>query len=138
MFGRRRVSHLTVATVLWSMLVVSVGLTISGFGFRSWRLLWFAALLAILFTAAAALSIGPFTLLLVTLQLAGAVAVRRSVNPLGWVALLAAAALIWFLVVPFQLFVIPFLPLFLLVPLGLASAIAATLIAPPPAGSNGK
>lgn len=124
-------SHLWVALILWGMLAVSLVLTFAGFSLRSWKVLWAAAALSILFTLAAILSIGPLTLLLVALQLAGAVAFRWSVGARGWLALLGSAGLIWLLAVPVQLAFGPAPLLLLLVPVGILAAIAATMFGPP-------
>ncbi len=129
--------YLLVAGILWSMGAVSLVLTVVGLALRSWRLLWMAVLFSLVFTAAAALSIGPFVVLLVALQLASAVALRRSVHWRGWVMLLSTAVLIWILVVPFQLLVSRFLPFFFLVPLGLVAAIVATFAFPPSHAGHG-
>jgi len=125
-------TYLVVVGILWSMGITSLVLTVVSLALRSWRLLWVAIAFSFLFTAAAALSIGPFTLLLVALQLACAVALRWSVHWRGWIMLISSALFIWFLVAPFQIFVGRFLPFFFLVPLGLVAAIVATLIGPSP------
>ncbi len=122
--------YLIVAGILWSIGLVSLVLTVVGLALRSWRLLWVAFALSVLFSVAAALSIGPFVLLLVALQLASAVALRRTFDWRGWVALISIAILIWILVFPFQLWVVRFPLLLLLIPVGLFAAIVATLTAP--------
>lgn len=121
-----------VAGILWAIGVVSLLLTVVGLALRSWKLLWVAASIGILFSAAAALSIGPFVLLLVALQLGCAVALRRSFHWRGWSMLISIAILTWFLIVPFQLLVGPFLPLFFLIPIGLIAAAVATATGPSP------
>ena len=122
--------YLIVAGILWSIGLVSLVLTVVGLALRSWRLLWVAFALSVLFSVAAALSIGPFVLLLVALQLASAVALRRTFDWRGWVALISIAILIWILVFPFQVWVVRFPLLLLLIPVGLFAAIVATLTAP--------
>lgn len=122
---------LAIAGFLWSTLLVALILTIVRLTLRSWRLLWVAFALSLVFTVAAALSIGPLILLLDSLLLGCAVALRRSMHWRGWIALISTAVLIWFLVVPFQLLVIRFIPLDCLIPMGLVAAIVATLTAPP-------
>lgn len=122
---------LVIAGFLWTTGIVSLVLTIVGLVLKSWRLLWVAFTLSFVFTIAAALSIGPLVLLLDALQVASAVALRRSMRWQGWVALISIAALIWFFVVPFQLVLVRFVPLDFLIPMGLVAAVAATLTAPP-------
>ncbi len=129
-YGIGAVGYLIVAGILWSIGLVSLVLTVVGLALRSWRLLWVAFCFAVVFSVAAALSIGPFVLLLVALQLASAVALRRSFDWRGWVALITTAILIWVLAFPFQVWIIRFPLLLVLIPIGLIAAIVATVTAP--------
>jgi hypothetical protein len=123
-------NHLVIAELLWSMLATALILTFVGFALRSWKVLWLAAVLSLLFTVAAALSIGPLTLLILGLQLASAVAYRWDAGVRGWLALLSSAGLIWLLSVPAQLAFGPAPFLFVLIPIGILAAVVATVIGP--------
>lgn len=66
-----------VASVLWTMLAVSLGLSVWGVTARSWQALAVAAVLSGVFSFFAMFSIGWFTFLLITCpQVAGAVLIR--------------------------------------------------------------
>ncbi len=95
--------HELVAALLWGFLIVSLILTAIGLRRQSWKLLWLAAGLSLVFGIAAGFSIGPLTFLLTCLQLAAAVASRRETGTQGWVLLLLAALLIWIVLVPVQI-----------------------------------
>jgi uncharacterized membrane protein len=127
---RLALSYTIIAVVLWSALAASLLLTVVGFARQSWKVLWLAAGLTLFFTLPAALSIGPLTLLLAAVQMGSAVAYRWAVGPLGWLALLGSALFGWLIVVPGQLAFgsAPFL--FLLIPLGIIAAAAATIVRP--------
>jgi hypothetical protein len=70
-------SHDTLATTLWTMLGISVVLTVFGITARSSWLLFVAAGLSFVFGIAAILSIGIFVLALAVGQLAIGIGTRR-------------------------------------------------------------
>lgn len=73
-----RMSHETLAMVLWSMLGLSLALTIAGVAARVAWPLFLAAMLSFVFSIAAMFSIGVFTLALAVVQLGLGIAMRRS------------------------------------------------------------
>ncbi|CCF85070.1 hypothetical protein [Nitrolancea hollandica] len=83
--------HELIAALLWGFLIASLILTAIGLWRRSWKFLWLAAGLSLVFSIAAGFSIGPLTFLLTCLQLAAAIASRRESGTQGWVLLLLAA-----------------------------------------------
>jgi hypothetical protein len=95
--------HVLIATLLWGMLLASLVLTPIGIRRRSWKLLWLAAVLSLIFSIAAGFSIGPLAFLLTCLQLGAAVASRREAAIQEWVLLLLIALIIWIIVVPLQI-----------------------------------
>lgn len=120
--------HLLVATLLWGILITSLILTPIGIRQRSWKLLWLAAALSLVFSIAAGFSIGPLTFLLTCLQLATAVASRQEAGRRGWVLLLLAALLIWIIVVPVQIAGLPWLSWLLAFPVVAVIAAVATAL----------
>jgi hypothetical protein len=70
-------SHETIALLLWSMLAVSVALTIAGIGMHSSRVLFVAAALSFVFGLAAIFSIGIFIIALAVIQLGLGFAFRQ-------------------------------------------------------------
>jgi len=89
----------TIATILWSLLALSAGITILGIARRAWSLLIAAAPLSLVFSALAILSIGPLTLLLTFLQLAGATALRVTTNRIGRLFVVLGGVLAWIVLV---------------------------------------
>jgi hypothetical protein len=71
-------SHEMLATILWTMLGVSIVLTILGLGLRSWPLLAIAAVLSVVFGVLAIFSIGVFVFVLTALQVVSAATLYRS------------------------------------------------------------
>lgn len=116
-----------VAGILWSFLGVSGLLAVVAAARRSWKLMLLAALLSLLFSLAAILSVGPLSLLLTGLELAVAVGMRREYQTRGMVLVVLAALAVWGMTVPLQVFVIRWPPLELLVPVALVTAIVAIL-----------
>ena len=119
-----------IAAALWSLLIISILVTVVGFDRRSWKLLWLAGLLSFAFSVAATFSIGPYVWLLTALQVASAVAVRWRASWSGWASLVLAGVFLWLVVVPGTLFVFHWPPLVVLVPLALVVAAIATLRGP--------
>ena len=66
-----------VAALLWSLLALSVGLTVIAFALRTWWLLLVAAACSLAFAIPAILSIGPYILLLTGFQVVSATALYR-------------------------------------------------------------
>lgn len=120
--------HELIATLLWGFLITSLILTPIGVRQQSWRLLWLAAVLSLVFSIATGFSIGPLTFLLTCLQLAAAVASRREAGTQGWVLLLLAALLIWIVVVPVQIAGLQWLPWLLAFPVVVVIAAVATAL----------
>ena len=85
----------TIAVILWSLLALSVGITILGIARQSWLLLIAAALLSFTYSAFAILSIGPLTQLLTSIQLAGAIASRVDASRLGRLVVVLGGVLVW-------------------------------------------
>ncbi len=73
---------------LWTLMVVSVLLTLRAIDSGTWLTMWVAALISLAASLIAIWSIGSLIFLLACLQLAAAVAIRRSVDWQGWIALL--------------------------------------------------
>ncbi len=126
--------HELVAALLWGFLIVSLILTAIGLRRQSWKLLWLAAGLSLVFGIAAGFSIGPLTFLLTCLQLAAAVASRRETGTQGWVLLLLAALLIWIVLVPVQIAGLQWLSWLLAFPVVVVIAAVATALS----GSSSK
>ncbi len=118
--------HELIAALLWGFLTASLILTAIGLWRRSWKFLWLAAGLSLVFSIAAGFSIGPLTFLLTCLQLAAAVASRRETGTRGWVLLLLAALLIWIVVVPVQIAGLQWLSWLLAFPVVVVIAAVAT------------
>jgi hypothetical protein len=70
-------SHDTLATILWTMLGVSVVLTVFGIVARSAWMLFVAAAISLVFGIAAILSVGIFVLALAVAQLVIGIGIRR-------------------------------------------------------------
>ena len=83
-----------VTALLWATLVASLSATVYGLARRSWPRLLVAALLSLTFSLTA-FSLGLLTLLLTCLQLAAALALRRSAGARGWTILLLLGAFAW-------------------------------------------
>ena len=80
--------------LLWATLVASLSATAYGLARQSWPRLLVAALLSLTFSLTA-FSLGFLTLLLTCLQLAAALALRRSAGARGWTILLLLGAFAW-------------------------------------------
>ena len=126
--------HVLIATLLWGMLLASLVLTSIGIRRRSWKLLWLAAVLSLIFSIAAGFSIGPLAFLLTCLQLGAAVASRREAAIQEWVLLLLIALIIWIIVVPLQITGLQWLPWLLAFPVVAVIAMVATALS----GSSSK
>lgn len=124
-------SYNIIAVLIWLILAASLLLTIVGFARHSWKALWLAAGLTLAFSVPAMFSVGALTLLLAALQIASAVAFRRSTGALGWLMLLGSAVVGWLIVVPGQLVFGPAPLLVVLIPLGILGAIIATITGSP-------
>ncbi len=118
--------HELIAVLLWGFLIASLILTAIGLRRRSWKLLWLAAGLSLVFSIAAGFSIGPLTFLLTCFQLAAAVASRRETGTQGWLLLLLAALLIWIVVVPVRIAGLQWLSWLLAFPVVVIIAAVAT------------
>jgi hypothetical protein len=92
-----------VAAVIWLILCVSIVLTLRALLSHSWLLTRTAALASLFFSLIAISPLSLVTFLLTCLQLATAVALRRSTSPCEWISALAAALLVWVGVVPARL-----------------------------------
>ncbi len=75
---------------LWALLVVSALLTVRATWSGSWLTMWVAALTSLTASLIAIWSIGSLTFLLTCLQVAAAMALRRSAGVWRWLALLLA------------------------------------------------
>jgi hypothetical protein len=126
--------HELIAVLLWGFLTASLILTVIGLRRRSWKLLWLAAGLSLVFSIAAGFSIGPLTFLLTCLQLAAVIASRRESGTKGWVLLLLAALLIWIVLVPVQIAGLQWLSWLLAFPVVVVIAAVATALS----GSSSK
>lgn len=91
--------YLLVASLLWSLLGLSLALSAVALVRNAWRLMALAAVLSFLFSFAALLSIGPFVFLVTCLQIAAAVALARHANGRGWSVAIGSALLVWSLLV---------------------------------------
>jgi hypothetical protein len=87
---------------MWCALVASVLLTPLALLTGSWFTMWVAALLSTAVSFLGVFSVGPLTFLLTCLQLAGAIALRRSTAEPEWRPWLLLALGVWALVVPLQ------------------------------------
>lgn len=102
---------------LWSVLVISIALTIRALAGRSWVVMWVAALGSLVVSFLGMLSIGGLTILLTSLQIAAAVGLRQSASTRRWAVYVPLAVLVWVIVVPVQLFATQWLSWFFLFPL---------------------
>ena len=91
------------AETFWSALVASVLLTPLALLTGSWFIMWVAALLSTAVSFAGIFSIGPLTFLLTCLQLAAAIALRRSSDEAEWKVWLLVGVGVWAAVVPVQI-----------------------------------
>ena len=91
------------ALALWTLLLVSIIRAIQALANRSWRTMWIAAAYSLVFCVVAGFGFGPFVIVLPFLQLASAVALRVKAGPLGWLALLLAAVVVWIVGFPGQI-----------------------------------
>ena len=119
-----------VAALLWSILPLSLLLALAALGRRSWRLMLLAVFLSLVFTLAAALSVGPYAALLTNLFVAAALALRWRLSGWGWSILALAALAIWLLIAPLQVFVFRWPPLELLELVAVWGGVIATLVGP--------
>lgn len=129
---------LIVPLVLLGMIIASAVLLNLGIIEESWKLLWVAAILSLLFSIVTGFSIGPFVFLLTCVQLACALAARWRLGGWGWLGLIAASGLIWCLIVPFQLLVARWVPLLLaFLAVTLIAALATLFYSGRPEGAEG-
>ncbi len=84
-----------IAAMLWLMLGLSLAATVWGLASRAWLPLAAAAILSLVFSTFAILSVGPFILLLTSLQIAGGVALRVIARPTQRVAVLFVGVVAW-------------------------------------------
>lgn len=93
------VSCTVIQEILWVLIVVSLLLTMRALWSGSWQTMWAAALVSLAFCLIAIWSIGSLLFLLTCLQLAAAIAMRRSVDVRGWATLILAGGIAFVLVV---------------------------------------
>lgn len=107
-----------------ALLVASLVLSVLALRRDSWRMMWGAALLSLLFSIIAGFSVGPLVFLLALLQFASALALQRMMPTRGWLVAVGTGVLLWIVIVPLQLIfdvvVLPWLLAFVAV--GMASS----------------
>lgn len=79
-----------VQSALWGLMVISVLLTLRAIDSGTWLTMWVAALISLTASLIAIWSIGSLIFLLACLQVAAAVALRRSAGLWAWLAFLLA------------------------------------------------
>jgi hypothetical protein len=98
------VSVIPILPIIWLLLTARA---IAG---HSWRTLWAAAMLSLLFSLLTGFSIGPLSFLLTCLQLASAIALRFGAVWRDWLGLLLGGVVVWVLIVPVQVAVGSWMP----------------------------
>lgn len=88
---------------VWAIPLASLGLTWLALVWRSWAVMWAAAVLSVVISFLGLFTIGAFTFLPACLQFGIAIALRRSAPDRGWMRLLLLAGGVWIVVVPAQI-----------------------------------
>ncbi|MGA7669266.1 MAG: hypothetical protein WBW04_02515 [Nitrolancea sp.] len=125
---------LVLMVVLLSTLGLSLLVAWFAAGRNSWQLMLLAALFSLIFSGAAALSIGPYSIILTNLTLTSAIGIRWRLKWIGWTITLTIAVAVWLLTVPMQLLIFHWPKLGLLELLFISVVMIATLVGPRSSG----
>jgi hypothetical protein len=96
-------AEMAFAATLWIALLGAVALPIRAAISHSSTVMWAGALCSLVLSVVGVFSIGALVFLFACLELGAASAMRWRATPLGWIACLFAAIVVWLLVVPAQI-----------------------------------